>query len=605
MVNDFNPLVSAVISTYNSEKFIRGRIENLLEQTIIDKMEIIVVNSGSQENEEDIIKEYLSLYNNIIYLKSEERETIYKAWNKGIKHSSGLFITNANTDDRLRKDALEIMSNYLYKNLEIGIIYSDQYVTSVPNDSFLKIKQNKIQRWNNFKYERLLEASLTGPQPMWRASIHFKKNIWFNEELEIAGDYDFACKVGLKYKLYHLPKVLGIYYLSPNSENKEYQDIQKTFNETYKIKNEYSFKYLKQLAEKDLYQIYKHYTKWTKKSFIIFYAWKILLKFFNPNSRLPTRQFTFWFASRIKHYVGDLGEAKSLCKKFLIKKKYKLIEYQLNDLEKEPKSVTFVSVIIPTHNRPTFLKEALQSLVIQTYKNFEVIIVNNGTVEVDDIVNEFSPFISIKYLHSDILGSVSHAKNIAIQNSSGNYIAFLDDDDWYHPEHLETLIFEMKKENHLIAYTDALVEFQNEKNGKFKTVKKFIEYSRDFNKKLILIKDYIFAPCIMLNKKCFDTVGLFDENLKTDEDMDLWIRMSKYYNFKHIKKVTCSVRRTNSVEALTKNWELMYKNALYLYKKHRPLSKYNLFVLAGQLYYLNLRKNRARKYKNDSFNYNY
>src|SRR3990167_2240646 len=89
-------IVSAIVSVYNCERFIRGCLEDLEQQTIADKLEIVVVNSGSRQNEEPIIKEFQAKYDNIVYIKTEERETIYQAWNRGIKASSGKYITNAN-----------------------------------------------------------------------------------------------------------------------------------------------------------------------------------------------------------------------------------------------------------------------------------------------------------------------------------------------------------------------------------------------------------------------------------------------------------------------------------------------------------------------------
>ena len=110
-----NILISAIISTYNSEKYLKGRIEDLLDQSIADQLEIIIVNSASQQNEDGIVKDYQGLFPNIHYIRTQKRETIYKAWNRGIKISSGEFITNANTDDRLKSNALEILSSELIK----------------------------------------------------------------------------------------------------------------------------------------------------------------------------------------------------------------------------------------------------------------------------------------------------------------------------------------------------------------------------------------------------------------------------------------------------------------------------------------------------------
>src|SRR3972149_11679791 len=85
-------IVSAIVSVYNCERFIRGCLEDLEAQTIADRVEIICVNSGSQQNEEAIIKEFQEKYDNIVYIKTTERETLYRAWNRGIKIARGKYI---------------------------------------------------------------------------------------------------------------------------------------------------------------------------------------------------------------------------------------------------------------------------------------------------------------------------------------------------------------------------------------------------------------------------------------------------------------------------------------------------------------------------------
>ncbi len=82
-------LVSAIVSTYNSEKYLCGCLEDLTTQTISDHLEIIVVNSGSEQNEETIVKEFQEKYSNIKYIKTENRESVYAAWNLSIKAASG------------------------------------------------------------------------------------------------------------------------------------------------------------------------------------------------------------------------------------------------------------------------------------------------------------------------------------------------------------------------------------------------------------------------------------------------------------------------------------------------------------------------------------
>ena len=129
--------VSAIVSTYNSEKFMRSRLNNLVKQTLYKKnlLEIIVINSGSQQNEEKIINEFQLNHPNIKYIKTK-RETIYQAWNRGFKVAKGQYVINANTDDLFTLDGLECMANELDVNNYISAVYGDWLLTKIENDSF-------------------------------------------------------------------------------------------------------------------------------------------------------------------------------------------------------------------------------------------------------------------------------------------------------------------------------------------------------------------------------------------------------------------------------------------------------------------------------------
>jgi len=166
--------VSAIVSTYNSERFIRGCLEDLLNQSLYQKgeLEIIVVNSGSQEDEEAVVREFQKKYKNILYLYTQNRETVYAAWNKGIKAASGRYITNANTDDRRRQDALELMAGILDQNPGIGLAYADVIITKMENETFEKHTPAGYFRWLDFDREKLSLGCFIGPQPMWKKSLH-------------------------------------------------------------------------------------------------------------------------------------------------------------------------------------------------------------------------------------------------------------------------------------------------------------------------------------------------------------------------------------------------------------------------------------------------
>ena len=86
-------LVSAIVSTFNAARFIRGCIEDLEGQTISDKIEIIIVDSASEQNEGEIVREFQERYPNIRYTRTEQRESVYAAWNRGIRMARGKYIT--------------------------------------------------------------------------------------------------------------------------------------------------------------------------------------------------------------------------------------------------------------------------------------------------------------------------------------------------------------------------------------------------------------------------------------------------------------------------------------------------------------------------------
>lgn len=324
------PLISAIVSTYNSEKFFRGKIEDLLNQTIFLKLEIIVINSGSTQKEDEIIKDYLNIPN-IKYVKTVERETIYKAWNKGIHLSSGKYITNANTDDRLHPKAYQMMSEFLEAHNDVAMVYADQLISHIPNESFKTVKVKKKYK-PDFNELLLLERCFIGSQPMWRHSLHNEENWYFDETLEIAGDYEFECKIAAKYKIEHIPETLGIYYLSKSSENKEYQNQNATFEETYFIMKKYSILYFLTKPENEIKKIaviFKFVSFIPQKFYSAFR--KIFNKLF-PRKELHSYSFIIWFLSLL--YSTSDNKAKAL--KLLLNKneKYKnpLISKRLREL---------------------------------------------------------------------------------------------------------------------------------------------------------------------------------------------------------------------------------------------------------------------------------
>lgn len=210
--------VSALVSTYNSEFFLQGCLEDLTCQSLFKKgeLEIIIIDSGSVQGEKHIVEDFQRIFPNIVYLRTE-RETLYAAWNSGIAVARGMYLTNANTDDRHYPEALDILAQELDCNPAIDLVYANCKESTIANQTFCDCPENAVYSYPEFFPPRALLHYQFGPQPMWRKSLHDKIGM-FDPALRCVGDYDFNIRFALKnLKAKLVPRVLGLFYLNPRS----------------------------------------------------------------------------------------------------------------------------------------------------------------------------------------------------------------------------------------------------------------------------------------------------------------------------------------------------------------------------------------------------
>ncbi|MDD2542390.1 MAG: glycosyltransferase, partial [Desulfuromonadaceae bacterium] len=226
------PLVSAIVSTYNSERFIRGCIEDLEQQTIADRLEIIIIDSASPQNEGEIVRELQGRYNNIRYLRTERRETVYAAWNRGIAMARGRYFTNANTDDRHRSDAFELMARVMEDCPAVDLVYADVLITKTPNGTFEHHTPGGKYSWYDWDRNILLDKGcFIGPQPMWRRSLHELYG-GFDPACVTSGDYEFWLRISQTSNFFHIRQPLGLYLAHPDSIEHQNEETKYSENST-------------------------------------------------------------------------------------------------------------------------------------------------------------------------------------------------------------------------------------------------------------------------------------------------------------------------------------------------------------------------------------
>ncbi len=208
--------VTAIVSTYNAEHLLPGCLADLEAQTIADRLEIIVVDSGSPQNERSIVAEFQRRSANLVYVRTEIRETLYAAWNRAIKIARGRYLTNANTDDRHAPEALEKLARALDDHPDAGVAYATTAITETENTTLAQGPVTGCFRARAFDRRRLFRECLPGPQPMWRRELHERFG-YFDETFFSAGDYEFWLRLSAEVRFLHLPEVLGLFLKSPDS----------------------------------------------------------------------------------------------------------------------------------------------------------------------------------------------------------------------------------------------------------------------------------------------------------------------------------------------------------------------------------------------------
>ncbi len=182
-----------------------------------------------------------------------------------------------------------------------------------------------------------------------------------------------------------------------------------------------------------------------------------------------------------------------------------------------------VSVVIPTYNREKYLQKALSSVLAQTYQCLEIIVIDDGSTDnTGKIVRSFKK--DIRYIYQENQG-VSTARNVGIRNSQGDFIAFLDSDDYWFPEktELQIALFHKHPEYGMVASRCASIRL----DGSYRETNR--RGSSGWVLEQLFRANFIRTSSAIIRKECFDKVGLFDEGLKECEEYDLWLRIAAQY----------------------------------------------------------------------------
>ena len=200
-----------------------------------------------------------------------------------------------------------------------------------------------------------------------------------------------------------------------------------------------------------------------------------------------------------------------------------------------------VSVIVRTRNRPDLLAEALESLARQEYRRAEVVLVNDGG-DPPSLPDGFP--LPVVRVDLETNRGRAGAAGAGVAAATGDYVAFLDDDDLAAPEHLASLATLVQTPGVRVAYSDAAVAVYelDEAAGRWVCRDRRLPYSRDFDPDVLLVDNYIPFNTLLIERGLFAEAGPFDPSLPFFEDWDYLIRLAALTPFHHLRRVTCEYR---------------------------------------------------------------
>lgn len=201
--------------------------------------------------------------------------------------------------------------------------------------------------------------------------------------------------------------------------------------------------------------------------------------------------------------------------------------------------MAIVSVVTPTYNRARFLPGAVASVLAQTYADFELIVVDDGSV--DDTRKVLEPLMDdprVRYFYQENQGQ-SYARNQAIEQATGDFIAFLDSDDLWDPSKLETqlAILEANPDVDIVHGDEAMID----EYGRVSSLDNMRRYSGSITRYL-LADNSVSITTALVRRRCFDEMGGFDTSVGVADDYELWLRFSAKYLFHYEPGIVASYR---------------------------------------------------------------
>ncbi|MEG3955221.1 glycosyltransferase [Microcoleus sp. herbarium2] len=527
------PQVSVIIPAYNGDRYIAQAVESVISQTY-KNWEIIVVDDGSTDDTRQALQPYVE---KIRYVY-QENQGVAAARNRGIKESRGELIAFLDQDDFFLSDKLAGQVALFDAQPSLGIVNSGWRLVNEQGETISDIKS-----WEYFPILNL--KTWIVQMPVLPSAMMFSRK-WlenvggFNSEFDSVDDADLVLRlVLLGCESAWLPQVTVCY--RQHDKNVSIKKSLEQANLYIKLKQNL-------FNKPDLPQHIRDLENPAFYEALTWMAWHLYYTGY-PASAVEYYQKSFAYTPySAKKTVGDwINRLGWCCKAYGFPRNMQLLRNlpEWQDLMSSiiPKKAVRVSVIIPTYNCDCYLLRAVESVIYQTYQDWEIIVVDDGST--DNTRQILEPYCDlIQYVYQENQGAAI-ARNRGCELAKGEFLAFLDSDDFFLPEKLEKQIacFDADPTLDLVQTGWLIVDKKDE--GIY-GVKPWEEAPQLDLQSLVLYKS-VRSSALMLRREWWERLGGFDPRFSLTEDLDFVLRLAlKGCNSVWLKEILTCYRQHDS-----------------------------------------------------------
>ena len=497
-------LISIIVPIYNVEEYLRECLDSIQKQTY-PNFECVMVNDGSTDNSKQIAEEYL--VDSRFKLINQTNQGLSSARNTAIKHLSAnsSFVSFVDSDDYIHSTFLEKMTAQIEEGVDIieGLFehYHDGNIYYFPQSEPHKVAlETTVEKLKCLALEKIRNSSCG--KLIRREMLHgsFFPEGWIFEDLAVVPEFVTSSNKWVK-----IQETVYTYRIRENSI------ITSSFSE----------------KDLDIFKIFEKFDCFFKDESRNIKIWVEKLKLLHINYRsekVPTQY--------IERYQKEKEKILS-----------QIEEYEKGEL---------ISIIVPIYNVEKYLRQCLDSIMNQTYRNFECLLINDGSPDNSaDICREYvSKDSRFRYFEKEN-GGISSARNLGIEHSKGEYITFIDSDDWVDSDYLEVLYNSLVDERADIAIS-TYKQFNMDDNCYY-----VHSYQRGYEKRIFekyqLIEElpvlerydqsYGITSGKIISKKALGIIR-FNEYTSLCEDMEFWYKLYLVSNkIIYINKDTYNYRK--------------------------------------------------------------